>query len=129
MWKQLRDSNYEVSDLGDVRNITRGKIVRSFKDEAGYMRIALNVVKGEKKTRFKVHRLVAEVFLENFSTDLEVHHINGIRDDNRVINLACVSRIENVRAIPYVQNKKIIENIISLYLDGKTIDEIITCIR
>lgn len=62
MWKRLRDSNYEVSDLGDVRNITRGKIVKSFKDEAGYKRIALNLVKGEKKTRFKVHRLVAEVF-------------------------------------------------------------------
>lgn len=40
-----------------------------------------------KHKNLRVHRLVAEYFIENFSAEKEVHHINGNRADNRAENL------------------------------------------
>lgn len=55
----------------------------------GYRRIRL-----QGKT-FKVHRLVAEHFLENPDNLPYVLHINGNRDDNRVGNLMWSARQSN----------------------------------
>ena len=41
---------------------------------------------GKSYNKF-VHRLVANAFLPNSSTEQVIDHINGIRDDNRVKNL------------------------------------------
>ena len=40
-----------------------------------------------KHKNLRVHRLVAEYFIENFSAEKEVHHINSNRADNRAENL------------------------------------------
>lgn len=47
-----------------------------------------------KKTTL-VHRVVAETFLDNWSEDLTVDHINGIRNDNRVENLQMLDMMTN----------------------------------
>ena len=51
---------------------------------------------GKSKT-FAVHRVVAETFLENFSEDCIIDHINGIRNDNCIDNLRIVDTIQNTR--------------------------------
>ena len=47
----------------------------------GYMRVRIN------RTKYLVHRLVAETFLPNPFNEPTVDHINRIRTDNRVSNL------------------------------------------
>ncbi|MBP7845893.1 MAG: HNH endonuclease [Candidatus Pacebacteria bacterium] len=125
MWKQIEESNYEISDTGQVRNIKTNKILKGFLNEKGYACIALPLTGKYQLHRLKIHRLVAKAFLKDFCDNLDVHHINGIRNDNRVENLSCITHSENIKAIPIVKTKKEIEQIISFYLEGKTIDDIL----
>ena len=43
-----------------------------------------------------VHRMVATVWIRPINKDEHVHHINGVKNDNRADNLEIVSRIEHV---------------------------------
>lgn len=51
---------YEVSSLGRVRGIKRGKILRTHPDRNGYLRVRLS--RGGIVTNRVVHRLVCEAF-------------------------------------------------------------------
>lgn len=47
--------------------------------------------------RFMVHRLVLETFERQCPIGLECAHLNGIPNDNRIVNLAWVTRRENIK--------------------------------
>ena len=97
VWKQYLDTQYEVSNLGNVRN-KNTKVVLSQEDTGnGYMCVGLQIDKGVyKKTR--VHRMVAMAFLEFQRTEErnEVDHINGNKSDNSVDNLRWCTHKENM---------------------------------
>lgn len=57
---------------------------------SGYMKIKI------KSASHQSHRLIW-LFVYGSFPDFEIDHINGIRDDNRLINLRAVSRSENCR--------------------------------
>lgn len=44
-----------------------------------------------------VHRAIAEAFVPNPENKNEVHHINGIRNDNRPENLEWINRTEHMK--------------------------------
>jgi hypothetical protein len=98
-WLPVTDfeEHYEVSDLGRVRRTkpaphTRpGYVLKGALDRKGYNRVGLCVA-GKHFNR-QVHRLVAEAFLGR--SDLEVNHVNGIKNDNRLENLEFVTRSQN----------------------------------
>ena len=83
-WKQIKQSNYEVSDIGDVRNSKNKKVRKTF-DCGGYKRVTLYINNYAKN--FLVHRLVAEAFIPNPHNLPEVNHINENKLDNRIENL------------------------------------------
>ena len=84
MWKVIeKESQYEVSDEGQVRNINSGHIKSLRYDKYGYLRVTLYP---SGKT-YTLHRLVAEAFLDKKEGQDQVNHKNGIKDDNRVCNI------------------------------------------
>ena len=97
-WVQWRESIYEVSNTGKVRNINTKKEKKQHKKHYGryendYMRVNLHI-KGKSVSK-SVHRLVAECYLGNYSEELEINHKNNLRYDNRVENLEMCNKEYN----------------------------------
>lgn len=97
-WKVIEDfPRYEISSYGRVKSrIGIEKILKPFDTSKGYFCVRLSLKtnqKGKYSTRdFKVHRLVAKYFCDNYTDDCEVHHINHNRSDNKSDNLICLSK-------------------------------------
>ena len=85
--------NYNYNPLtGDVSS-KLGHVYCS--TERGY---PVHVVKiAGKKTRILLHRMILAAHIEESIDDLDVDHINGVRDDNRFSNLRAVNRSNNRR--------------------------------
>lgn len=87
-WRPIDGApDYFVSDDGRVRR--RFYILRGFLDDQGYPSVDIG---GETK---RIHRLVAAAFLGPRLPGLEVRHLNDIKTDNRLANLAYGTRDQN----------------------------------
>lgn len=76
---------YEVSNMGNVRNVRRNTLLRLPKTNNGYIRIVLS--KNGIKTGFQVHRIVAQAFLPNPDNLPQVNHKDEVKSNNCVDNL------------------------------------------
>jgi hypothetical protein len=86
---------YLISKDGDIYiKETMYKMKPSLSSN-GYLRIGLT--KDKKKTIFLVHRLVAFAYIQNLDNKIQVNHINGIKSDNKLINLEWATRCENMQ--------------------------------
>ena len=94
--------NYEISNLGNVRNIDTGKVLKTQKNRYGYYLVSLRKV-GIKQT-LKIHRLVALHFIPNPENLREIDHINQDKANNSISNLRWISRSNNNRNRPKKQN-------------------------
>ena len=101
-WRDIRgyEGLYQVSNTGLVRSLDRevngkflrGKVLSSYSKHT-YPVVALCNVNGKKSVR--VHRIVAETFLENPYNLPEVNHIDGNKNNNHVENLEWCTHLEN----------------------------------
>lgn len=95
MWKSIKnyEGYYEISNLGQVRSIKRNLILKSAVDTHGYLHVVL--YKNNTKKDVRIHRLVAETFIENQNNLAQVNHIDGNKLNNRVDNLEWCTNLEN----------------------------------
>jgi hypothetical protein len=91
-WRPVKgyEDDYLISDHGRLKNLRTDKISNNDPSKLyGYVQYVL--CKNGVTFAIKAHRLVAEAFLGNMYNHKEVHHLNGIKHDNRVENLMWVS--------------------------------------
>ena len=86
---------YEVSNYGQVRNKTTGKILKPF-EQGRYLQVGL--YKNKKQKKYLVHRVVAYTWIPNDEPTIKtvVHHIDHNTLNNRVDNLQWTTNQLNV---------------------------------
>ena len=106
IWKVF-NAEVEVSNFGSVRTIDRkvkysnkyinakGRTLKPHKDKKGYLRVAFK--QSGKHTTFRVHRLVAQLFVSNYLNKPMVNHKDGNKQNNNVENLEWVTNSENIQ--------------------------------
>jgi len=89
-------ARYEVSTLGEIRNIKTGTILKPQMQSSGYYS---NLIRADDGTRkhILVHRAVCLAFKPNPHNHPEVDHINHNRTDNTLGNLRWSSVEDNRR--------------------------------
>lgn len=109
-WRDIRgyEGLYQISSDGKVRSLDhyshckgdkwrlfKGCELKPRKDRCGYMYVGLRK-SGHSQKFMKIHRLVAEAFIDNADNKPQVNHLNEIKDDNRAENLEWVTAKENI---------------------------------
>ena len=111
-WKDIEgfEGYYQVSDMGRVRSLDRvvtttrygkplsmtvkGKVLRAPVTRDGY--VSIQIFKASKYYTFKVHRLVANAFIDNPDNLPEINHIDGNKQNNAASNLEWCTRGHNI---------------------------------
>jgi hypothetical protein len=95
-WKKIVEAtNYEVSNLGRIKNTKSGQILNPGIAGNGYKQVSLRIIDSDKFEKRYVHRLVATYWIDNPEEKREVNHKNLNRTDNRVENLEWITSSEN----------------------------------
>jgi hypothetical protein len=120
IWKNIKkiEGQYKISNLGNIKNCATGTILSSSNLRGGYKSVVLNA------TAYKIHRLVAQAFIENDDeTKNVVNHIDGNKLNNRADNLEWTTLAENTR-LGYITGKNKVTKR-AVYQINKDTDEII----
>jgi hypothetical protein len=92
-YKKIPTYNYSVSNMGNVRNDRTNRILQPGVDGNGYF--VVNLCKNEKPKTMRVHKLVANAFIEKPDDKTCVDHKNNNKLDNNINNLRWVTYTEN----------------------------------
>lgn len=98
VWKDVVgfEDYFKISSFGNLFSKRTNKCLKKHKHPHGYLHVATKI--GGRKGKnvcFKLHRLVADAFLDGKLEGYVVNHLNGIKYDNRVENLEWCSHKEN----------------------------------
>lgn len=96
MWRAVSGHpQYEVSDIGRVASLhaQERRELKAHDDGRGYPTVYL-YTEGQAHRR-RIHRLVAAAFLGPCPVGQEVRHLDGVKVNNTVENLAYGTRSEN----------------------------------
>lgn len=87
IWKDIQgyEGLYSINNYGVVKSINRNIFLKNTPDKKGYLYVSL--YKNNKESKFKVHRLVSEHFIDNPLNFPQVDHIDRNKANNIVTNL------------------------------------------
>ena len=96
VWKIINGyDNYQISSFGRVRNIISGNVLKPQVGTTGYYQVSLH--KNGKSKNNKIHKLVANAFINNLSNKRNIDHMDNERLNNHVSNLRWCTSQENAR--------------------------------
>lgn len=86
-------ANYLVSRRGEVKSLTRNKLLAQTENRRGYHLV--NLYREGRPRNFLVHRLVASAFLGVIPPGRQVNHKDGNKHNNGLENLEVVTPEQN----------------------------------
>jgi hypothetical protein len=86
---------YLVSNTGEIKGVKTGKIRKKNITNKGYYYVSISLGSKEDKPCIRVHRAVAETFLNNENNYPTVNHKDGNKLNNHVDNLEWCTYKEN----------------------------------
>lgn len=103
LWKTIPGHpHYMASNMGRIKSmphehrlkngasfITKERILKPAENKNGYLHLSLD---GKD---YRVHRIIAQTFLDNPAQHRDVNHKNGIKTDNMVDNLEWTTHSQN----------------------------------
>ena len=104
IWKDVvgYEGLYKVSNKGNVYSVARkdtigrkcgGRMLKPLSHKVGYLQVQLHK-NGKMKNKY-IHRLVAEAFIPNPESFLEINHLDEVKDNNELSNLEWCTREHN----------------------------------
>lgn len=93
-WRKIDGVNYEVSNLGRVRHISRGTIRKLYYNKDGYASFSYNT--GTAMRNLMVHVAVAKAFIPMVSGKYQVNHKDSNPAHNCANNLEWCTPKENI---------------------------------
>jgi hypothetical protein len=103
---------YLVSNIGDIKGVKTGKIRSKNINHEGYYFVSVSLGSRDIKPCIKVHRAVAETFLDNPNNYPMINHKDGNKLNNHVENLEFCTNQENIMHALYndllTQSEKLI---------------------
>ena len=120
-WKQYKNTNYWGNKKGKIVNIKTKKYLNFKLNNDGYCVYYLYIDK--KRYNKLAHRLIYEIFSEQeISSNIDINHIDGDKQNNQFDNLELVTRSENMRH-SYNILKKNIKPVLQFDLNNNFIKE------
>ena len=110
--KQIKKyPNYYATKEGLIFSSKSNKFLKPSFDQQGYARVGIYIGNYKTKT-IKIHRLIAETFIENPLNKKDVNHKDGIKSNNDLSNLEWATRSENIKhafknGLKIITNKQI----------------------
>lgn len=94
IWKTIDEfPNYDINNLGQVRNNKTGYIKKPSIGKRGYSVVSLQ--KDRKQYLKTIHRLIAKAFIDNPYNKPEINHIDGDKTNYSLDNLEWCTAQEN----------------------------------
>lgn len=95
-WRVIEEAtNYEVSNLGNIRNSKTNRLLNPTPSPGGYAQVSIRIKSSNKFEKRYVHRLVAQYWIDNPENKREVNHLDCDKTNNNVNNLEWVTSSEN----------------------------------
>jgi hypothetical protein len=118
--KIIEFPNYEISNLGNCRNIKTMRILKPILQKSNYYKYTLGQNEEDKKIKKHLyqHRLIGLYHIDNPLNKTYIDHIDQNRSNNNITNLRWVTRSENNRNKKKSVNKTSIYN--GVYFDKTT---------
>lgn len=105
VWKDIEgyEGLYQISNLGRVKRVATGKVLKGGKDKDGYLMVKL--YKNNIRSNKKIHRLVAEAFIPNPENKPQVNHADENKTNNSLDNLEWMTAKENINHGTHTMNE------------------------
>lgn len=126
-WKDVRrfEGKYQVSDKGNVRSLIKGchEVAQTINSN-GYPYVSL-ALPGHRTKKCRVHRLVAEAFIDNPNGYTQVNHKDECKLNNNVANLEwCTSSYNiNYGSRNNKHSQKLSKPVVQIDFDGNIVNK------
>lgn len=89
-------TSYEISNLGNIRNIKTGRMITPGVSGGGYLRANL-MSDNSKRIKVYAHRLLFFSFFPSTNPNFEIDHIDDNKTNNNINNLRALSKKEHAQ--------------------------------